>query len=197
MQKIAIGAGALVILLLIALLIFHRVSGERNGNSEERTQGNTQAVQEETVEPTETHEEVEQTETDWKAEARKWEQRAKKSLAAEQELEALKAAQMTEQEKVIARAEKAEQELAELKQEAARLEAAKSISQHEGVPLSLLEYCANEEAMAAFAKEYKANIPTQTRHAAGKAKGSNVNKEGGAKVSTREAFAEFASQQFK
>ena len=49
MQKIAIGAGALVILLLIALLIFHRVSGERNGNSEERTQGNTQAVQEETA----------------------------------------------------------------------------------------------------------------------------------------------------
>ena len=49
MQKIAIGAGALVILLLIGLLIFHRVSGGKSGGSAERTQGNPQAVQEETL----------------------------------------------------------------------------------------------------------------------------------------------------
>ena len=48
MQKIAIGAGALVVLLLIGLLIFHRVSGRKNGNSEEKIQGNTQTAQEET-----------------------------------------------------------------------------------------------------------------------------------------------------
>ena len=48
MQKIAIGAGALVILLLIGLLIFHRISGGKNGSSEEMTQGNIQAAQEET-----------------------------------------------------------------------------------------------------------------------------------------------------
>ena len=49
MQKIAIGAGALVILLLIGLLIFHRVSGGKSGGSSERTQGNSQAVQGETL----------------------------------------------------------------------------------------------------------------------------------------------------
>ena len=49
MQKIAIGAGVLVILLLIGLLIFHRVSGGKNGGSEERAQGNQQAAQEETL----------------------------------------------------------------------------------------------------------------------------------------------------
>ena len=49
MQKIAIGAGALVILLLIGLLIFHRVSGGKKETGEERAQGSTQAAQEETT----------------------------------------------------------------------------------------------------------------------------------------------------
>ena len=49
MQKIAIGAGALVILLLIGLLIFHRVSGGKKETGEERAQGSTQASQEETT----------------------------------------------------------------------------------------------------------------------------------------------------
>ena len=49
MQKIAIAAGALVILLLIGLLIFHRVSGGKKETGAERAQGNTQAVQEETT----------------------------------------------------------------------------------------------------------------------------------------------------
>ncbi|MER5213696.1 hypothetical protein ABT063_24770 [Streptomyces sp. NPDC002838] len=45
-------------------------------------------------------------EPDWKAEARKWEQRAKDNKGAVDELEKLKAAQMTEQEKAVAAAEK-------------------------------------------------------------------------------------------
>ncbi|HET6636163.1 MAG TPA: hypothetical protein VFH77_14185 [Streptomyces sp.] len=44
-------------------------------------------------------------ETDWKAEARKWEKRAKENNTAVTELEQLKAAQMTEQEKAVAEAE--------------------------------------------------------------------------------------------
>ena len=48
MQKIAIGAGVLVILLLIGLLIFHRLSGGKNGSSEESAQGSIKAAQEET-----------------------------------------------------------------------------------------------------------------------------------------------------
>lgn len=44
-------------------------------------------------------------ETDWKAEARKWEKRAKENSTAVTELEQLKASQMTEQEKAVAEAE--------------------------------------------------------------------------------------------
>ena len=59
--------------------------------------------------------------TDWKAEARKWENLAKKGKAAEEELAKLKEAQMTEQEKANARAEKAEADLAAMKAENERL----------------------------------------------------------------------------
>ena len=52
-------------------------------------------------------------ETDWKAEARKWEKYAKENAAARKELDALKAAQMTEQERLVKRAEEAERLLAE------------------------------------------------------------------------------------
>lgn len=45
--------------------------------------------------------------TDWKAEARKWETRAKENKGAVDELATLKASQMTEQEKAVAAAEKA------------------------------------------------------------------------------------------
>lgn len=45
--------------------------------------------------------------TDWKAEARKWETRAKENKGAAAELEQLRAAQMTEQEKAVKAAEKA------------------------------------------------------------------------------------------
>lgn len=49
--------------------------------------------------------------TDWKAEARKWESRAKKSKAAQDELEKLKQAQMTEQQKAQAKIAKLQKEL--------------------------------------------------------------------------------------
>lgn len=66
--------------------------------------------------------------TDWKAEARKWEDRAKANKGAADELEALKAAQMTEQEKAV-KAAKDEGRTAALAEAAphiaqARLEAA-------------------------------------------------------------------------
>ncbi|MFF3622339.1 hypothetical protein [Streptomyces sp. NPDC002467] len=46
-------------------------------------------------------------ETDWKAEARKWEKWAKENKSAREELDALKAASQTEQEKAVTAAEKA------------------------------------------------------------------------------------------
>ena len=119
-------------------------------NVEESPQGETEAKQ-----------------TDWKAEARKWEQRAKKSQAAETELEMLKQAQMTEQEKATARAEKAEAELATLKAEAERVDAARQVSTETGVPFELLHaHCSDAEAMdsfasdvLAFAKKYQSEQP--------------------------------------
>lgn len=147
------------------------------------------AVEEMPQGDTETHE------TDWKAEARKWEARAKKSQAAEQELAALKEAQLSEQEKAVKRAEAAENELAALKAEAERLASAREIGEKEGVPSTLLEFCSDAEAMEKFVEAYKKANPVEKVHAAASAYGSKVNKDGG-KPSTREQFAQFAAQQF-
>ena len=155
-----------------------------------------QGIQQPTAEET-PQGEPEAKETDWKAEARKWEARAKKSAQAEQELEALKQAQMTEQEKATARAEAAEKELAELKAAAARHEAAAKIAEAEKVPLSMLDkYCRDEEEMAEFVKDYKASIPEpEPLHAAATASGSKIVTGGESKVSTRDQFAQFVQQQ--
>lgn len=136
--------------------------------------------------------------TDWKAEARKWEARAKKSAQAEAELEALKQAQMTEQEKANARADAAEKELASLKAEAQRMADAREVSQAQGIPLNLLEFCADKEAMEAFAAAYKAlQTPSEPVHSASSTGGSRVVKSGEKKPETRDQFAEFLSKQLR
>lgn len=130
--------------------------------------------------------------TDWKAEARKWENLAKKGKAAEEELAKLKEAQMTEQEKANARAEKAEQELATMKAEAERLQLAREMSQENGVPLEYLELLPSEN-MEQFCKLFKAN---QTPiHAVANGSFSHVNTVGTGKPSNREIFASFAEKQ--
>lgn len=128
--------------------------------------------------------------TDWKAEARKWEALAKKGKAAEDELAKLKEAQMTEQEKANARAEKAEAELAEMRAEAERLSSARQISQAENVPFELLEFCSSKESMEEFCKVYRQTL--QQTHAA--ASGVRIVKEG-TTVSNRDRFAAFADEQ--
>ena len=145
--------------------------------------------------------EVEQTEepqgeakakTDWKAEARKWENLAKKGKAAEEELAKLKEAQMTEQEKANARAEKAEAKLAEMVAEQERLQTAREYATKESVPVELLEFCKAED-MDAFCKAYKAaQIEV---HAVPSAVYSRVNMTGG-KVDPRSAFVAFANEAF-
>ena len=139
--------------------------------------------------------EPEAKETDWKAEARKWEARAKKSQAAESELEALKQAQMTEQEKERARADKAEQELAELRAEQQRLADAREIAARDGIPSELLEFCADREAMESFSKLYKSGQPVV--HSAAAASGSRIVSDGEAKASKGELFAASVEGLFK
>ena len=145
--------------------------------------------------------EVEQTEepqgepkakTDWKAEARKWESLAKKGKAAEEELQRLKEAQMTEQEKANARADKAEAELKEMKAEAERLQMARIYSNEQNVPLGLLEFVKAED-MENFCKVYKAEqMPV---HSAPSGVFSHINTGNTSKKDPKDAFIAFAEKQ--
>ena len=96
-----------------------------------------------------------QAETDWKAEARKWEARAKKHEKAQAELDELKRAQMTEQEKITARAEAAEAQVAAYKAEAELNSAAREISEATGCPREYLELCRSREDMERMAEPHK------------------------------------------
>lgn len=132
--------------------------------------------------------ETETKETDWKAEARKWEQRAKKSQAAEIELEKLKAAQMTEQEKALARAEAAENELNALKAEKAKNDAARKLASETGVPFEMLMFCSDEDAMLEFAKTYAKESHVSSAPKA--TNGSRIIRGNEQKPTTREQFAQ-------
>jgi Ser-tRNA(Ala) deacylase AlaX len=137
---------------------------------------------------------VDEKPTDWQAKyeemrqhSREWEQRAKANKAAADELEQIKAAQMTEQEKLTARAEAAEAKLAELEAQTAHDTAAKQVAEETGVPLDLLMFCSDEEAMTDFAAKYTADsrIPS-----APSATGvSRIIKGDGEKPNTRDQFA--------
>lgn len=141
---------------------------------------------EETTAAETTEQQAEQTEqqtVDWQAKyedmrkhAREWEKAAKANKGAADELEKLKAEQMTEQEKAVARAEKAEQQLAALKAEQQRAADAQEVSQAAGVPRQLLEFLPDRDAMERFAGVYAQTLPET--HAAGRATPSNVGGEG-------------------
>lgn len=111
-------------------------------------------------------------ETDWKAEARKWEQRAKDNLAratehesAAKRLAELEDAQKSEVEKANDRAAKAEQALAAAQSQALRAEVAAS----KGVPLELIHGTSRDEleaaadALIAFRGEQKPAAPFVAR----------------------------------
>lgn len=101
-------------------------------------------------------------ETDWKAEARKWEKLAKANKDAAAELEQLRASTMSEQEKAIKRAEDAESALAAANRKLAIHEAAKTA----GVDESLLERMSGDTAdeIAENANALKESMATTTRY---------------------------------
>ena len=127
--------------------------------------------------------EPEQQETDWKAEARKWEQRAKDANRRVKDLEPFEAkvseleeASMSELEKAQERAERAERALAEASATAVRAE----VAAEKGVPVALLSgdsreaLIASAEALLAFRDETarKGNyVPSEGRN-------SNIDKGG-------------------
>lgn len=140
-------------------------------------------------------------EVDWQAKyeamrqhAREWEKAAKANKGAADELEKLKAEQMTEQEKALARAEKAEKQLAQLQAEQQRAEDVADVAKSTGVPLALLEFCADRDTMERFAQVYAQTMPET--HAAGRTAGSALATEG-AKPSNADTFARLMKEQFK
>lgn len=118
---------------------------------------NTQIEPTQTTEPTEPQGAT----TDWKAEARKWEKRAKENSAAAEELDALKTAQMSEQDRLVKRAEEAERKLAEANATIQHASDVADVSAQTGVPASLLQYCADRDAMEAFAKQFGESMQAQ------------------------------------
>lgn len=154
---------------------------------------------------TTTAQEVEppESETDWKAKydemrthMRDWEKKAKANQSAADELEKLKASQMSEQERTNARAEAAEAELQQLKAEIARTDAAMRIAAEKGVPVELLMFCADEDAMTEFVKTYEKNARVSSApNALG---GSRIVRSGSDKPKDNaELFAEFAQNLMK
>lgn len=154
---------------------------------------------------TTTAQEVEtpESETDWKAKydemrthMRDWEKKAKANQSAADELEKLKASQMSEQERTNARAEAAEAELQQLKAEIARTDAAMRIAAEKGVPVELLMFCADEDAMTEFVKTYEKNAHVSSApNALG---GSRIVRSGSDKPKDNaELFAEFAQNLMK
>lgn len=146
----------------------------------------SEEVQESLETTEESHEEPEVQQTDWKAEARKWEARAKENKSAADELAALKEAQMSEQEKLTARAEAAEKELESLKMANEREQLIKKLSAEHDVPEDLLRLCADEAAMETFCKVYQEQTHIPAAPSAPKSKLVTGSK---AKVSNRDQFA--------
>ena len=151
-----------------------------------------EAVQEETAE-VEPQGEME-AEIDWKAESRKWEKLAKRNKDAAAELETLKQTQMTEQERLQSRAEKAEAELAKLTAERERMAAVREVAESSGVPADLLAFCADRDAMEQFAEAYGAHAHTPS---APKAPSKRIVRDSDTPLSTRDVFAEMAANAFK
>ena len=127
-------------------------------------------------------------ETDWKAEARTWEKFAKENKAAKEELDALKAAQMTEQEKLVKRAEDAERQLAAANAAIQHSKDVAEVAAESGVPASLLEFCADRDAMERFAEQF--NGSQQPVHAAATAPASRIARDVDTKRTNADAFAD-------
>lgn len=87
-------------------------------------------------------------ETDWKAEARKWEARAKQNVSAAEELEKIREAQKTEEQKRAERESALEKELSEYKTREQVAKWKSEVSEATGVPVAVLAGSSLEEIQA-------------------------------------------------
>ena len=99
--------------------------------------------------------------TDWKAEARKWEARAKANNAANDELEALKTQSAADIAAAVKRAEDAEAKAAQLEAAAARDRAVNAIANETGVSAAVLGRMSGdtEEEIRANAQVVRSTMP--------------------------------------
>lgn len=129
----------------------------------------------EAVEQAETHVETEAVETeatDWKAEARKWEKRAKANSEAAEKLAAIEEAGKTELQRMTERAEKAESALKAYEVERERAAQVEQVAKDTGVPAVFLEGYGGDDVAAYaesikgyFAKTTAPVLPNDGRHA--------------------------------
>lgn len=135
-----------------------------------------------------------ETGTDWKAEARKWEKYAKENAEAKKELDALRAAQMTEQERLVQRAEQAERELADARAAIQHSKDVAEIAAKSGVPAALLEFCADRDAMEQFAEQFGTAAPQL--HSAPAAPQSRAVRDEKAGATNADVFASLVDSLF-
>lgn len=131
---------------------------------------------------------------DWKEMARKWEKLAKQNKGAADELAALKASQMTEQEKLEQRAKDAEALVAQYRADEQRREDAAQVATATGVPLSLLLHCASREDMEQFAADFERETHITSAPPAPKTR--IIRSGDGSKEATRDLFEDFMTKNF-
>lgn len=121
----------------------------------------------------EPHGEPETEETNWKAQSRKWEKRAKANEEAAEELEKLKEAQMSEQEKAAKHTKELEAKLAKYEAEKQQHEWCVQVAKKTGVPADLLRGSTLDEvqAHAESIKQYLQNKQTSDQKESGTAAG--------------------------
>ena len=115
-----------------------------------------EAVNTEPATPQATPNDVPAQETDWQAEARKWEKRAKENKSAADRLAEIEESKKTEIQKAMERAEQAEQRINELEREKTRL----SVIASHGIPEDYQDLIKgdSEEELAASAEKVKSLI---------------------------------------
>jgi hypothetical protein len=131
--------------------------------------------------------------TDWQAEARKWEGRAK---ANKKELDALAAkeeAHVSEMQDVTERLQAMEAELTAYKAREQKAADAAEVAKAHGVPAHLLEFCADREAMEKFAEAYAEDAKPA---GAPGVEPSRIVRQDGAQPSNRDAFASWITEQY-
>ena len=182
-------AGALWALVIAANL--HRLARCPHGRKGAAMSDTNTTTEQTTEHPTE---QPHGAEVDWKAEARKWEARAKANRDAAQELEAIKAAQMSESEKLQKRAEDAEAKLQQYEQERQRATDAAEVAAETGVPASMLSVCTTREQMEQLASEY-----AKATHVASAppAPDSRIIRNDQPQASNRDRFAELVTENWR